>query len=619
MATAAGLALAVFPLVVKGLSIYLDGSRKIKDLWHWKLGLRCLIRELKAESVLFHNTCTNVLDGIFSPSEVTELMAGNGWGDQFMLDLEACWGAENAHVFVDAVNHLSSTLEELRIKLGLDENMKPESLDKAALRKQWKQIKLVLEKDEPVKEISRINSRLERLVSQLPTSIRRLSRRVAIAKNYLRIREHAVSLHSIFHDRFQRTRLCKCLAVHNANLQLTSIPVHMTGKPQAVRFNVFFSFDITSKSQRWREMEFKPIEAASQEQNEPAEATNQQLSQANIATIASIKSGKRAKVISLFRKNKAQDTSPVATNNKMDSTKKLRFKTPPSNRSSEAQLSSVHSPVIENLCLAITESQASQSSNHPLGTILGEGDRMWQFLCPSEATKLFLNKMEAVSLETLLKQGILRDKGDRLQLGVKLASSMMQLHTTEWLGGPDGSWGKRDIFVLRKAVERELVRGGKALVWEPILDKPFVCRTFGSNQGSTSFNTNKSPVADYDKNLFSLGIVLIELSLQSCIEDLRDLSWSQEDQDRISPVIETHPDQLCDNPEYITANQRIGEVFKTEQEDYGLAVQRCINGMRLPDETITKSLDNLQYKNEVHINIISLLERNLKTFIGSTK
>jgi hypothetical protein len=34
--------------------------------------------------------------------------------------------------------------------------------------------------------------------------------------------------------------------------------------------------------------------------------------------------------------------------------------------------------------------------------------------------------------------------------------------------------------------------------------------------------------------------------------------------------------------------------------------------MRLPDETIIKSLDNLQYKNEVHANIISLLERNLK-------
>jgi len=124
MAEAAGLALAIFPLVVKGLSVYLDGSRKIKDCLQWKLGLRCLIRDLKAESVLFHNTCTNVLAGIFSPSEVIALMSGQGWDDQFMEDLEASWGVETAHVFADAVKHLSSTLDELRTKLGLDENMK---------------------------------------------------------------------------------------------------------------------------------------------------------------------------------------------------------------------------------------------------------------------------------------------------------------------------------------------------------------------------------------------------------------------------------------------------------------------------------------------------------------
>jgi hypothetical protein len=223
-----------------------------------------------------------------------------------------------------------------------------------------------------------------------------------------------------------------------------------------------------------------------------------------------------------------------------------------------------------------------------------------------------LNKMEVVSLETLIKLGVLRDKEVRLRLGVELASSMMQLHTTEWLGGPGGSWGKQDIFVLQKAVERQVVGGGKILIWEPLLDKPFVCRTFGSQQGSSASNTNKSPVADYDKNLFSLGIILIELSLQSCIEDLRDPSWDQGDVDRISPVVGNQPHQLCDNPDYITATQRIGEVFRTEQEDYGLAVQRCINGLSLPDETVTKSLDNLQYKNEVHVNIISLLERNLK-------
>jgi len=219
-----------------------------------------------------------------------------------------------------------------------------------------------------------------------------------------------------------------------------------------------------------------------------------------------------------------------------------------------------------------------------------------------------LIKTEAVTLETLLKLDILINKEDRLRLGVEVASAMMQLHTTEWLGGPGESWGKRDIFVLQRAIKRQRVEGGTTLVWEPLLEKPFVSRTFGSQKCSAV--SSKSPVVDYDKNLFSLGIILIELSLQSCIEDLRDHSWDQSD--RISPVVGGQPHQLCDNPDYITATQRIGEVFRAEQEDYGLAVQRCINGLSLPDEPITKSLDNLQYKNEVHTNIISLLERNLK-------
>jgi hypothetical protein len=124
MTEAAGLALAIFPVVVQGLNVYLDGSQKIKNLWQWKLGLRCLIRDLKAESVLFHNTCTNVLAGVFSPSEVTLLMSSESWDDQFIVDLEACWGAENASVFIDMVKHLSSTVKELRTKLKLDENMK---------------------------------------------------------------------------------------------------------------------------------------------------------------------------------------------------------------------------------------------------------------------------------------------------------------------------------------------------------------------------------------------------------------------------------------------------------------------------------------------------------------
>jgi hypothetical protein len=116
MAEAAGVALAVFPLVIKGLRFYVD-------LWHRKLGMRSLVRELKVENVLFQNTCTNVLAGIFPPSEVTKLMGGDGWDEDFVQHLQECWGKQNAEVFIEAVKEMTVTLEELRRKLGLESDM----------------------------------------------------------------------------------------------------------------------------------------------------------------------------------------------------------------------------------------------------------------------------------------------------------------------------------------------------------------------------------------------------------------------------------------------------------------------------------------------------------------
>jgi len=154
-----------------------------------------------------------------------------------------------------------------------------------------------------VKEISRINIRLERLVLQLPPSIRRLSRQDAIAKNYLRIRDHAINLHSIFHDRFQATRLCGCLAPHNANLQLARIPADVIGKLRVVRFNVLFLLDTKIQSisvpWAWREMEFEPIEAISHTQPKRPNILDKQLPQVSVLA----KVGKRARITSLFRKS----------------------------------------------------------------------------------------------------------------------------------------------------------------------------------------------------------------------------------------------------------------------------------------------------------------------------
>jgi len=120
----AGLVLAIFPIVVKGFDVYLDGSRKVKDLWQWRRGLRGMLREFKAESALFENTCMRLLQEVVSAKEVIQLMGGEGWDDtDFQERLAERMGENMAEAFAGEVKELSSRLSQLREDMGLDQDM----------------------------------------------------------------------------------------------------------------------------------------------------------------------------------------------------------------------------------------------------------------------------------------------------------------------------------------------------------------------------------------------------------------------------------------------------------------------------------------------------------------
>ena len=264
------------------------------------------------------------------------------------------------------------------------------------------------------------------------------------------------------------------------------------------------------------------------------------------------------------------------------------------------------SRVVRDLCSEITGSRANPRCQ--TGFIFGDEKTRWRCRFPQSVVGSSPTKMEMISLEALLKLGILKNKkAQTLRLGVELATAVMQLHSTKWLAE---SWGKGDVFVLQTSVQRQLVDGGISMCWGPLIDKPLVHRSFGTSQ---SPEVGRRPsVADYDKSLFSLGIVLTELALESPIEDLRMNSGvsSMMNPPSCEPAA---ANELYDNEDYKTAEQRLGEVFRTEQGDYGLAVERCIHGVDLPN-SIPKRLDHPQYRDEVYVRIVSLLERNFEVW-----
>jgi len=134
-------------------------------------------------------------------------------------------------------------------------------------------------------------------------------------------------------------------------------------------------------------------------------------------------------------------------------------------------------------------------------------------------------------------------------------------------------------------------------ILEPVVDRPFVRRNFGtSSEQKVSQAAAASALIEYNKSLFSLGVVLIELWFGQDIECLQH----------------TTVDVLFnDNSIYQTAQQQIGELLAAS-ENYGLAVSRCLSGLSRPMKTT--DLNDRDFKNAVHEDIICLLEKNLEIY-----
>jgi hypothetical protein len=172
----------------------------------------------------------------------------------------------------------------------------------------------------------------------------------------------------------------------------------------------------------------------------------------------------------------------------------------------------------------------------------------------------------------------------------------MQLHSTEWLGE---SWGKQDIFFLQTSVKARGVGGKSVVIVKPVIDNPFVRRTFEtSNRSSYAQHTAsisiRSPLVQYDKNLFSLGLVLVELWYRKRLEDLRS----------------SNNNQLHDHLDYTTAVQRIKEIEDQAGPMYSTAVRRCIRRL----DCTVQSLDNEGFKEQVHEQVMSQLELNWRQY-----
>ena len=196
-----------------------------------------------------------------------------------------------------------------------------------------------------------------------------------------------------------------------------------------------------------------------------------------------------------------------------------------------------------------------------------------------------LASARAVSLAELLSRPEPPRK-ERLKLGVRLASSVLQFHRTEWL---KERWGKQDIY---------LIQGDSSQSRSLSLETPVVSQDF-SSESSVSEGSIESHIVHCNPSLFSLGIVLVELWFWRSVESFQaDIPQSS------GPVANS------DTTRFNIACMLIDKVYGDAGVNYGDIFRRCIKG--LDHKEI--QLEDEGFKNEVYLKILQPLETHLEVF-----
>lgn len=120
----AGLVLAVFPLVLDGLSRWLEGVQKVK---RWRRIYRQLKNyeiRLQSQKVTYQNTLELLLDGIVQMGEDTAAMLADPRGDVWKkakYDQLLRRRLDRAYdTFFETLQFMFTTLNEIEKKLGIE-------------------------------------------------------------------------------------------------------------------------------------------------------------------------------------------------------------------------------------------------------------------------------------------------------------------------------------------------------------------------------------------------------------------------------------------------------------------------------------------------------------------
>jgi hypothetical protein len=500
-----------------------------------------LLRQLGMERTKYVSTCREIFGEDF-PFDLLSEPASDIWNSEAV---QARLGSRlhPTHVgqFVGAAESLNSALEKLRKKFPKDDPVRTQlfgmsacELTLAQLRQRFfKRVLMRLNlamleayRHKELVRIRNINNDLSTLlnagvVEGNPRSQFEAEIPLELGDNYDGVRTHAAELFGVLRENLAN-RGCNCLTPHEVGLQLEARPNDITEELNTnPHFKCVFPFDCEQGDIPSWEIELERLDSAAVGPEESGRAVG------------------------------------------VPQVRSVGLATGPGYRSVVPGVGQV----IKDLC---REVRSDDSDGSRLGVLVDHTQRPFRARSTPRQPVFY----HTVSLHSLLtRESSLVGRYDRLLLGVKLASSVIQLYNTGWI---TEDWDSRSIPFLD---------GGDGVR----IDTPLVRSSFRGDSSDRA----KPGLRRRNRSLFSLGIALLELWYATPMEVLREKAAQEFDEPDIS-VSEA-------------AEQFIEWLYRDAGRRYADAVRRCVLCLDHRDTDFGSD----EFKEEFRQHILLPLEDNV--------
>lgn len=472
---AAGLALAILPLVVNQLDNYALGLEKMKLFRKYKVQLLGYSTQLGAQRTILLNTLLKCLEGVVDDhdqrADLISNPKGSGWKDPDLEDQLRDKLGQSYEPFKGSVNSLCDHLEYLSRKLGAETPDPSVPPTKPMKSMKFRKILSSAVYKDILENIDKTNQTLKTLIDQsqdLEQTKRGSSyRQRKSLKRHREQRKHARELYRIMIQE-KRCWSCACQDTHVIGLELGS---HQFEPRVSSSFRMMLSSaDKSSKSQarRWGELEF--------------EAHKSQCST-------------------------YEGHCMCSTLQQSNGKSKVRF-------SSSCCAQSVHvvprGRQVDNICSVLHQDRLrSTGSQFDNTTYIGDG--------VTADTRYYINRINSSqddihihSLKEIFQMATsnpnISELGyymhDALYLATVLACSVLHFHGT-WL---ETHWSTQDILFLCTDKTQK-----------PQYQQPYILRKVSGQDLNQGHGYGRLS----NEILFPLAVALIELSLGRCISDER--------------------------------------------------------------------------------------------------